>query len=77
VEKKLNACVSPSKYICRKCWNKIPIVDLEAVVYEELKSFFSAPEQVGARLRQVHQNFADKANLLQTHRLEIQKVRDD
>lgn len=66
-----------SKYICRKCWNKIPIVDLEAIVYEELKGFFSAPEQVGAHLRQAHQNFADKAHLLQTHRLEIQKVRDE
>jgi hypothetical protein len=66
-----------SKYICRKCWNKIPIVDLEAIVYEELKAFFSAPEQVGAHLRQAHQNFSDKAHLLQVHRLEIQKVRDD
>jgi site-specific DNA recombinase len=66
-----------SKYICRKCWNKIPIVDLEAIVYEELKAFFSAPEHVGAHLRKAHQNFADKAHLLQVHRLEIQKVRDE
>jgi site-specific DNA recombinase len=65
------------KYICRKCWNKIPIVDLEAIVHEELKAFFSAPEQVAANLQKAHQNLADKENLLQTHRTEIQKVRDE
>jgi site-specific DNA recombinase len=66
-----------SKYICRKCWNKIPIVDLEAIVHEELKAFFSAPEQVAANLHKAHQNLADKENLLQTHQHEIQNVRDE
>jgi hypothetical protein len=34
------------KYVCRKCLNKIPIVDLDAIIHEELKAFFAAPEQV-------------------------------
>lgn len=66
-----------SKYVCRKCWNKIPIVDLEAIIHEELKAFFAAPEQVAANLQKAHQNLADKENLLQTHQHEIQKVRDE
>jgi len=65
------------KYVCRKCLNKIPIVDLEAIVYEELKAFFSAPEQVAANLHKAHQNLAEKEALLQTHQHEIQKVRDE
>ena len=65
------------KYVCRKCLNKIPMVDLEAIVHEELKAFFAAPEQVAANLQKAHQNLADKENLLQTHRTEIQKVRDE
>jgi site-specific DNA recombinase len=66
-----------SKYICRGCWNKIPIVDLEAIVHEELKAFFSVPEQVAAHLQNAHKNLAEKKNLLQTHQHEIQKVRDE
>jgi len=65
------------KYVCRKCLNKIPIVDLEAIVYEELKAFLSAPEQVASHLHKAHQNLAEKEALLQTHQHEIQKVRDE
>jgi site-specific DNA recombinase len=65
------------KYICRKCLNKIPIVDLEAIVYEELKAFFAAPEQVASHLKKAHQNLADKEALLHTHQIEIQNVRDE
>jgi site-specific DNA recombinase len=65
------------KYVCRKCLNKISIVDLEAIVYEELKAFFSVPEQVAAHLQNAHKNRAEKETLLQTHRAAIQKVRDE
>jgi site-specific DNA recombinase len=65
------------KYVCRNCLNKISIVDLETIAYEELKAFFSVPEQVAAHLQNAHKNRAEKEALLQTHRAEIQKVRDE
>jgi site-specific DNA recombinase len=65
------------KYVCVKCHNKIPVVDLEAVVYDELKAFFVAPEKIAAHLAAGQDNLAEKASLLETHQHEIQKVRDD
>ena len=65
------------KYVCKKCRNKIPIVDLEAIVYEELKAFFSTPERVAANLQKAHRNLADKEALLHTLRLDIKSVRDE
>ena len=65
------------KYVCQKCLNKIPIVDLEAIVHEELRAFFAAPERVAAHLQKAQQSLTEKENLLQTHRNEAQKVRDE
>jgi site-specific DNA recombinase len=65
------------KYVCKKCRTKIPIVDLEAIVHEELRAFFAAPEQVAAHLQKAHQNLAGKEKLLQIHQHEIQKIRDE
>jgi site-specific DNA recombinase len=65
------------KYVCRNCLNKISVVDLEAIVHEELKAFFAIPEQVAAHLQNAHRNLTEKQTLLQAHRAEIQKVRDE
>ena len=65
------------KYVCKKCRNKIPIVDLEAIVHDELKAFFAIPEKVAGHLHKAHQNLAEKEALLHTHQQEIQKVRDE
>jgi site-specific DNA recombinase len=65
------------KYICRKCRNKIPIVDLESIFQEELKAFFAQPERISHHLRQATHNLAEKETLLATHQREIQKVRDE
>ena len=65
------------KYVCKGCRNKIPIVDLEAIIYEELKAFFSAPEQVAANLQKAHRNLADKETLLHNLQNDIQRVRDE
>jgi len=65
------------KYVCKKCRNKIPIVDLEAIVHEELKAFFAAPERVAVHLQKAHQNLSEKETLLQNHLHEIQKIRNE
>jgi site-specific DNA recombinase len=40
------------KYVCERCRNKIPIVDLEQVFHEKLRDFFLDPMQVAAYLGQ-------------------------
>lgn len=65
------------KYFCRKCRNKIPIVDLETIARRELKSFFGQPERIAGHLREADQNLTEKSALLDTHRRETQKVKDE
>lgn len=65
------------KYVCRKCHNKISIVDLEGVVYDELKAFFANPEQIAEHLSATKHRLSEKEIALQTHQREIQKVRDE
>jgi site-specific DNA recombinase len=65
------------KYFCRKCCNKIPIVDLENIVREELKAFFGQPERIASHLQEADRNLVEKSALLEAHLREIQKVRDE
>ncbi len=65
------------KYLCRKCNNKIPIVDLEGIFHDELQVFFTAPEKLATHLAQANQALATKEKLLGTHERTIQKLRDD
>jgi site-specific DNA recombinase len=65
------------KYFCRKCCNKIPIVDLENIVKGELKAFFNQPTRIAEHLQEADRNLSEKSALLEAHRKEIQKVRDE
>jgi site-specific DNA recombinase len=65
------------KYVCEKCCTKIPIVDLEGIVYDELKTFFASPQAIAKHFDEANQNLTEKENLIQTHRKEIQKVREE
>ena len=65
------------KYFCRKCCNKIPIVDLENVVREELKSFFGRTDGIANHMQAASRNLTEKSAVLESHQREIQKVRDE
>jgi site-specific DNA recombinase len=65
------------KYVCRKCHNKIPIEDLDAIVRQELKGFFANTERIAEHLKEANQNLTEKQTLLAAHEREIQKVRED
>ena len=65
------------KYICKKCLNKIPIIDLEAIFHDELKAYFAAPESIAKHLAEANLNLTERQNLLRNHRNEIQKLREE
>jgi site-specific DNA recombinase len=65
------------KYFCRACNNKIPIVDLEGIIRDELKDFFSQPLRINGHLEEADRNLADKTGLLAAHQKEIQKIKDE
>jgi site-specific DNA recombinase len=75
--KRMYVHANSPKYFCRQCCNKIPIVDLEDIVRQELKVFFGQPQRIAEHLRNADQNLAEKSALLQTHEREIQKVREE
>lgn len=65
------------KYVCRKCCNKIPMVDLETIFHQELKAFFAKPERIAEHLKEANKNLSEKETLLIAHERETQKVRDE
>lgn len=65
------------KYVCRKCCNKIPIVDLDAIVHQELRGFFTQPKRITHHLQAAGQNLGEKQTLLDAHQRELQGVRDE
>lgn len=65
------------KYLCQKCNNKIPIVDLDAIFYEQLKGFFLSPQQISQELALADENLVQKNQLLRTLRGEQEKLQDE
>ena len=74
---KMYVAANNPKYFCRKCCNKIPIVDLEGIVRDELKAFFGEPARIATHVQAANENLTQKSALLDTHQKEIQKVRDE
>jgi site-specific DNA recombinase len=74
---KMYVSANSPKYFCRKCRNKIPITDLENIVRNELKVFFGEPKRIAGHLRQADLNLAEKSAMLDAHKREIQKVREE
>lgn len=65
------------KYVCQKCRNKIPIEDLEAVYYEQLKGFLLSPEEIADFLGEADTAIKAKADLLVGLSGEYAKVKAD
>ena len=74
---KMYVAANTPKYFCRKCSNKIPIVDLENIVRQELKVFFGQPKQIAEHLKNAGRNVIEKSALLEAHQREIAKVREE
>lgn len=65
------------KYICHKCRNKIPVVDLEGVYYDQLKGFLLSPQELAAYLSEADQTIADKEDLLAVLRREQTQLSEE
>ena len=65
------------KYVCTRCRNKIPIVDLEAVFLDELKNYLFSPTQVSDYLQKAGETTSEKTGLLETLQRELQKVQGE
>lgn len=54
------------KYVCYRCRNKVPIVDLERVFHEQLKGFFLSPEEISRYLEENDKTIQEKGELVTT-----------
>lgn len=63
-----------SKYVCYGCRNKIPIVDLEGVFQEQMRSFFFSPEEIAVELNRGSVVVRQKEELLLVLDREMKKL---
>ncbi|MGO9203605.1 MAG: hypothetical protein ACLQM8_24035 [Limisphaerales bacterium] len=63
------------RYICPKCRNKIPIVDIEGIFKDELEGFFVSRERVEPHLSHGNDFLADKKSRLAAHVRQTEKTR--
>lgn len=68
---------TPNKYVCQKCRNKIPIEDLEAIYYEQLRGFFLSPEEIEAFLGDANAEIRQKEELLQVLQNDESKLKQE
>lgn len=62
------------KYICYKCKNKIPAVDLEEIFHEQLKDFFFSPKEVVRYLDQADHIIKEKIERQNILEKELERV---
>ena len=58
------------KYLCQECRNKIPIVDLEAIFYEQLRGYFLSGEEVAGYLGKADAALKESEELVVTLKAE-------
>jgi site-specific DNA recombinase len=75
--KKMYVRTGTPRYFCRKCCNKIPMDDLEAIFLEESKAFFADASRVTRCLTEAQRGLSEKQEALTAHEREIAKVREE
>ena len=51
------------KYVCSKCKNKIPIVDLEGIFHEQLRTFFYSEDEIASYIEQADAGMTEKTGV--------------
>ncbi len=75
--KKMYVPANTPKYICYSCHTKIPVVDLDGIFHEELKSYLLDPAKVDAYLSRASDTVTDQQKLLETLRAELRRVKEE
>ena len=65
------------KYVCQKCLNKIPIVDLDSGFYEHLTHYFISPENVAGHIRDADNGLQEKQELMAVQQTELAKIKKE
>ncbi len=73
--KKMYVPSSTPKYVCSKCRNRIPAVDLEAIFLEELQGFLLSPEHIADYLEKAKSTIEEKSRLIETLAKEFERVK--
>ncbi len=68
---------STPKYVCQKCKNRIPAVDLEAIFLDELKGYLLSPERVAEYLDKANDTIGERAQLVDTLTKELARVKTE
>ena len=63
-----------NRYVCKACRTKIPIVDLEGIVHEQLRNFGVSPEKVQEHLDAGHELIRQKEELIGVLEAERNKI---
>ena len=63
------------KWVCYKCRNKIPIVDLDGLFRDELRTYMVDPQKAAAFVGGAHDGIAEKRELLAKLRKEKDRVK--
>lgn len=66
---------STPKYVCSKCRNAIPCVDLEAIFLDELKGYLLSPELIAEYLQKARTTIGEKNGLVETLARELARVK--
>lgn len=76
-ETKMYVLSNSPKYVCMKCRNKIPIVDLDGIFHEQLKQFLFSPEQISEYMDGAGQTIKVREELLYTLETEQGRVQGE
>lgn len=76
-EEKMKVPSNNRKYICPKCHNKIPTIDLEEIFRHQLKGFFFSPEEIISYLKSADETMRVKEELLETLKKEQGKTQTE
>ena len=64
-------------YVCPKCLNKIPIVDLEGIFCDEIQQYSLSADRIAAYIRNADGTVVEKQNLLQHQEAALKKTQQE
>jgi site-specific DNA recombinase len=76
-QKKMHVPSGSLKYVCPTCRAKLPALDLENVFASQLRSFVFSPDEIARHLEAADEELQSQVDLLETLRIERQRVQTE